>query len=191
MGRARHAGAGGLNYTFVVPLTGGWVSGFYFKLVGHGTDMKFGDFEPDNATRFWQPSDGPDIWVKSGEPDVQSEAMVPYAAVFPLTFGAPNLRIQDLVGDFDNTFYPADAAPTALDGVFATMRYAVTVYTSALYTVWWTSESRGLARAFRIPAGRHRRAQHRRERLRPLALCAAGLQRQHRPGDPFQPVDQL
>jgi 1,4-alpha-glucan branching enzyme len=143
--------------TFVVPLTGGWSNGFYFKLVGHGSDMKFGDFEPDNATRFWQPSDGAEVWVKSGEPDVQSEVIVPYVAnvdfVFPLAFGTPNLRIQDIVGDFDNTFSPAFPAPTAIDALFSTMRYAIAVYTGALYNVWWTIESRGLARRFRIPPG--------------------------------------
>jgi 1,4-alpha-glucan branching enzyme len=141
--------------SFVIPLTNAWTAGFYFKLVGHGSDMRFGDFEADSANRFWQPSDGADVWVKSGEPDVQSQPLVPVTTnvdfVFPQAFGSPNLRIQDVAGDFDDTLNVP--APTPIDAIFSTGRYAVTVYTGALYQIWWSIESRGLARRFRIPLG--------------------------------------
>jgi len=45
------------------------------------------------------------------------------------------------------------AAPVPIDAIFATASYPVTVYTGALYDIWWTIESRGLARRFRIPIG--------------------------------------
>lgn len=45
------------------------------------------------------------------------------------------------------------AAPVPTDAIFATARYNITVYTGALYNIWWIIESRGLARRFRIPMG--------------------------------------
>lgn len=79
--------------SFAIPLTNTWKAGFYFKLVGPGGTPAFSDFEADSANRFWQPSDGADVWVKSGEPDVQSQPMVPVAVgvdfVFPRAFGPP------------------------------------------------------------------------------------------------------
>jgi hypothetical protein len=42
--------------TFVINLTPALQSGFHFKIVSTA-----GDFEPDNANRFWTPSDGPTI----------------------------------------------------------------------------------------------------------------------------------
>jgi 1,4-alpha-glucan branching enzyme len=125
-------------------------SGFHFKLVSAG-----GGYEPDNAIRFWAPSDGPDIWVKSGEVNVQ---VTPMAALqigvdffSPLVLGTPKLRIQDLVGDFDDTIIPN--ATTPLDAVFATSHYTIAVYTGILYNIWWTTEPQSLVRRFRIPPG--------------------------------------
>lgn len=63
--------------------------------------------------------------------------------------GAPNLRLQDLVGDFDDTIIPDTT--TALDAVFATSHYTITVYTGILYNIWWTTEPQSLMRHFRIP----------------------------------------
>ncbi len=134
--------------TFVVPLTPALRSGFHFKLVSAA-----GVYEPDNAIRFWAPSDGPNIWVKSGEVNVQSTPMTPVQIgvdfFSPLALGIPNLRIQDLAGDFDDTILPDTT--TALDAVFATSHYTITVYTGSLYNVWWTTEPQALMRRFRIP----------------------------------------
>jgi 1,4-alpha-glucan branching enzyme len=134
--------------TFVIQLTPALQSGFHFKLVS-----ATGVYEPDNAIRFWTPSDGPDIWVKSGEVNVQSTPMtaiqigVDFFA--PLVFGTPNLRLQDLVDDFDDTIIPETTTP--LDSVFATSHYTITVYTGVLYNVWWNTEPQSLMRRFRIP----------------------------------------
>jgi len=107
--------------SFAIPLSDAWRAGFYFKLVGPAGNPPFGDFEADTANRFWEPTDGADVWVKSGEPDLQSQPMVPVATnvdfVFPLAFGAPNLRIQGIAGDFDNTVNPE--ARTPIDAIFA------------------------------------------------------------------------
>jgi len=134
--------------TFVIQLTPALQSGFHFKLVSAA-----GGYEPDNAIRFWAPSDGPNIWVKSGEVNVQSTAMTPMQVgvdfFFPLALGTPNLRIQDLVGDFDDTIIPNTTTP--LDAVFATSHYTITIYTGLLYNIWWTTEPQSLMRRFRIP----------------------------------------
>ncbi len=134
--------------TFVIQLTPALQSGFHFKLVSAA-----GVYEPDNAIRFWAPSDGPNIWVKSGEVNVQSTPMTPVQIgvdfFSPLALGTPNLRIQDLVGDFDDTIVPDTTTP--LDAVFATSHYTITVYTGILYNIWWTTEPQSLMRRFRIP----------------------------------------
>jgi hypothetical protein len=123
--------------TFVIQLTPALQSGFHFKLVSAA-----GVYEPDNAIRFWTPSDGPNIWVKSGEVNVQSTPMTPVQIgvdfFSPLTLGTPNLRIQDLVSDFDDTILPSINTP--LDAVFAASHYTITVYTGLLYNIWWTTE---------------------------------------------------
>ena len=134
--------------TFVIQLTPALQSGFHFKLVSAA-----GVYEPDNAIRFWTPSDGPNIWVKSGEVNVQSTPMTPVQIgvdfFSPLALGTPNLRLQDLVGDFDDTIIPDTT--TTLDAVFATSHYTITVYTGILYNIWWTTEPQSLMRRFRIP----------------------------------------
>jgi 1,4-alpha-glucan branching enzyme len=134
--------------TFVVELPPALQSGFHFKLVSAA-----GDYEPDNAIRFWTPSDGPDIWVKSGEVNVQSTPMTPVQIGIdffaPLALGSPSLRLQDLVGDFDDTIIPDTT--TTLDAVFATSHYTISVYTGVLYNIWWTTEPQSLMRRFRIP----------------------------------------
>jgi 1,4-alpha-glucan branching enzyme len=134
--------------TFVIQLTPALQSGFHFKLVSAA-----GVYEPDNAIRFWTPSDGPNIWVKSGEVNVQSTPMAPVQIgvdfFSPLALGTPNLRLQDLVGDFDDTIIPDTT--TTLDAVFATSHYTITVYTGILYNIWWTTEQQSLMRRFRIP----------------------------------------
>jgi len=141
--------------SFVIPLTNALQSGFHFKLVGPGGQPPFSDFEPDTANRFWNPSDGANIWVKSGEVDVQSQPIAPVSVgvdfFFPLSLGTPSLRIQDLVGDFDATVNPETQTP--LDGVFGSSHYAISVYAGALYNVWWTTEPQSLMRRFRIPFG--------------------------------------
>jgi 1,4-alpha-glucan branching enzyme len=134
--------------TFVIQLTAALQAGFHFKLVSAA-----GAYEPDNAIRFWAPSDGPNIWVKSGEVDVQSTPIksVQIGVDFftPLVLGTPNLRLQDLVGDFDDTIVPQTTTP--LDAVFATSHYTITVYAGILYNIWWTTEPQSLRRRFRIP----------------------------------------
>lgn len=113
-------------------MTAALQSGFHFKLVSTA-----GDYEPDNAIRFWTPSDGPDIWVKSGEVNVQSTPMTAMQIgvdfFTPLAFETPNLRLQDLVGDFDDTIIPNTTTP--LDAVFATSHYTITVYTGIRYNI--------------------------------------------------------
>lgn len=105
--------------TFVIQLTPALQSGFHFKLVSAA-----GVYEPDNANRFWNPSDGMNVWIKSGEVNEQSTPMtpVPVGVDFfsPLGLGTPNLRIQDLVGDFDDTIIPNTTTP--LDAVFRITR---------------------------------------------------------------------
>jgi hypothetical protein len=146
---------GAQTSSFVVPITGALQSGFYFKLVGSGGQSPFSDFEDDTANRFWEPSDGANIWVKSGQVDVQSQAIVPVSIdidlFFPLVLGTPLLRIQDLIGDFDSTVNPV--APEEIDLVFGSTRYSVSVYSGALYNVWWSTEPQTLARRFRVPMG--------------------------------------
>jgi 1,4-alpha-glucan branching enzyme len=136
--------------TFVIGLTPALQSGFHFKLVSSA-----GDYEPDNTIRFWTPSDGPIIWVKSGDVIVQSTPMTPLQIgvdfFSPLALGTPNLRIQDLVADFDDTVVPSST--TRLDAIFATSHYNITVYTGVLYNIWWTTEPQSLMRRFRIPPG--------------------------------------
>ncbi len=139
--------------TFVVPLTDALKSGFHFKLAGAGGQPPFSDFEAETANRFWYPSDGPNIWVKSGQVDVQSQPITAVSVevdfFFPLILGTPQLRIQDLVGDFDDAVNPAP--PVAINAVFGTARYAISVYVGCLYNIWWTTEPQSLMRRFRIP----------------------------------------
>ena len=136
--------------TFVIQLTPSLQSGFHFKMVSAA-----GDYEPDNAIRFWTPSDGPNIWVKSGAVSVQSTPITPVRIgvdfFSPLALGTPTLRIQDLAGDFDDSITPNTTAP--LDAVFAISHYTITVYIGILYNIWWTSEPQSLMRRFRIPPG--------------------------------------
>jgi 1,4-alpha-glucan branching enzyme len=136
---------------FTIPLSGALQSGFHFKLVGASGQ----DFEADTANRFWSPSDGANIWVKSGAVDVQSQP-IPLVEVgvdffLPTIFGTPQLRIQDLAGEFDDTVNPDTSS--ALDAVYATAHYTVSVYVGSLYNVWWTTETQTLMRRFRIPFG--------------------------------------
>jgi 1,4-alpha-glucan branching enzyme len=139
--------------SFVIPLTDGLKSGFHFKLVGPAGQPPFSDFEADTANRFWNPSDGASVWVKSGQVEVQSQAITSISVgvdfFFPLVLGTPNLRIQDMVGDFDDTLNPG--ATASLDAVFGTSHYTISVYVGALYNLWWTTEPQTLMRRFRIP----------------------------------------
>lgn len=136
--------------TFVIPLTPALQAGFHFKLVSAG-----GGYEPDNANRFWTPGDGPEIWIKSGAVNVQSTVMTPVQIgvdfFCPMALGTPNLRIQDLAGDFDDTFLPETTS--AVDAIFATSHYTISVFTGVLYNIWWTTEPQSLMRRFRIPPG--------------------------------------
>jgi 1,4-alpha-glucan branching enzyme len=70
---------------------------------------------------------------------------------FPPVLGTPSLRIQDLIDDFDGTLLPETT--TAVDANFATSQYTVTVFTGALYNIWWTTEPQSVQRRFRIPPG--------------------------------------
>jgi 1,4-alpha-glucan branching enzyme len=134
--------------TFAIQLTPALQAGFHFKLVS-----AVGVFEPDNANRFWTPSDGPNIWVKSGEVQLQStpitNVQVGVQFLTPSVFGNPQLRFQDLVADFDDTV-AADSI-TPLDATFSNAQYTITVYTGVLYNVWWTTEPQSVMRRFRIP----------------------------------------
>jgi 1,4-alpha-glucan branching enzyme len=134
--------------SFTVPLADVRRSGFYFKLVDPG-----GGLEPDSANRFWQPSDGAEVWIKSGQVDVRSQAIFPLAVdvdfIFPPVLGTPQLHVKDLIDDFDDTLNPATLA--AIDADFATARYSVSVFAGAIYNLWWSTEPQGMARRFRIP----------------------------------------
>lgn len=135
---------------FAIALDDTLRGGFYFKLVG-----PTGDFEENSANRFWQPSDGEQVWFKSGQPQVQSQAIVPVDVqvtfLFPPVLGTPTLRVQDLIGDFDSTLEPA--LPGHISAVFAKTTFTASVYTGALYNVWATTEPQSVARRFRIPVG--------------------------------------
>jgi 1,4-alpha-glucan branching enzyme len=69
----------------------------------------------------------------------------------PLALGTPTLRIQDLVGDFDDSIAPDTTTPVGT--VFAMSHYTIAVYIGVLYNIWWTSEPQSLMRRFRIPPG--------------------------------------
>lgn len=146
---ARNDGAN--TSSFVIPLSSALQSGFLFKLVGAGGN----DFEADSANRFWFPSDGPAVWVKSGEVNVQSQPITPITVpvdfFYPLAFGTPGLRVQDLAGDFDDTLSPQTMV--SIDAIYGTAHYVVPVYTGSLYNVWWSTEPQSLMRRFRIPIG--------------------------------------
>jgi 1,4-alpha-glucan branching enzyme len=138
--------------SFTVPLTPALQLGFYFKLVGASGQPPFSDFEDEPLIRFWQPSDGPEIWVKSGQLNVQSQTIVPLQVYvdlfFPSLLGTPGLRIQDLLGDFSDTLI--GTPPAAIDATFASSRFTVSVYTGISYNIWWSTEPQHLARNFRI-----------------------------------------
>jgi hypothetical protein len=84
--------------TFVVSLSDWMRDGFHFKLLGSANN--FGDFEPERANRVRRPSDGANIWIKSGQVDVRSQplALVSTSVNFlhPQSMAAPQLHIQDL-----------------------------------------------------------------------------------------------
>ncbi len=135
---------------FAIALDDTLRAGFNFKLAAPS-----GGLEDNTANRFWQPSDGDQIWVKSGQPDVQSQAILPVAVEITLIFapvlGTPHLRVEDLIGDFDSTLDPTP--PNQIDAAFAQTTFTASVYTGSLYDVWCTTEPRSVARRFRIPIG--------------------------------------
>ncbi|MBV9611181.1 MAG: hypothetical protein JO091_01860, partial [Acidobacteriaceae bacterium] len=139
--------------TFAVPLSAARQSGFYFKLIGLGDQRDFSDFEPDRSNRFWQPSDGAEIWIKSGQIDVRSEAIASLSVaidfVFPPLLGTPQLHVEDLLDDFDVTLAPAP--PVVLDANFVITRYSLTVFAGAIYNLWWSTEPQSMMRRFSIP----------------------------------------
>jgi len=141
----------GVTTTFVVPLDDRLRDGFHFKLIGAGNN--FHDFEPDSSNRVWRPSDGPEVWIKSGQVDVRPEAItllnVPIDFIYPPSLGTPRLHIADLVDDFNADLDPAP--PVALDGHLSRTRYTVSVYPAAIYNLSWSTEPLEMARRFRIP----------------------------------------
>jgi hypothetical protein len=135
--------------TFVVPLDDRLRAGFHFKLVG----ADFQDFEPDYSNRVWRPSDGAEVWIKSGQVDLRSQAItllsIPVDFIYPSALGTPQLHIEDLVDRYDATLDPAFSAP--IDEHLSHARYTVSVYPEAIYNVSWSTEPREMARRFRVP----------------------------------------
>jgi 1,4-alpha-glucan branching enzyme len=138
-------------------------NGFHFKLVGKGSQNDFKDYEPDFSIRVWRPSDGPEVWIKSGQVDLRPEAIalekVPIDLVYPPTLGiyqpslgAAHLHIKDLVDDFDDTIdHDPATGLTIIDQHFVRARYNVSVYRAATYKIVWDTEPLETARRFRIP----------------------------------------
>lgn len=139
--------------TFVVPLDERMRGGFHFKLVGVGSQNDFRDYEPDFSNRVWRPSDGAEVWIKSGQVDLRPQTItilnIPIDFIYPPSLGTPRLHIEDLVDDYDATLDPA--APVPIDQHLSRIRYTVSVYPAAIYNVSWSSEPPQMARRFRIP----------------------------------------
>jgi hypothetical protein len=82
--------------TFRVTMRPWMISGFHLKLT------KGQLWEPNAANRFWRPCDGRDLWLKSGQCDVRSQALSLTAAPLEVLYSArltspPQLALTDLV----------------------------------------------------------------------------------------------
>ena len=100
----RHPEEDSATTTFIVELNE-FCGGFHFKLVSAG-----GDDEPDAWIRVWRPSDGAEVWIKSGQVDLRPQAISPVDTtiefVYPTSFSPSELRIKDFVDDFEDKRYP-------------------------------------------------------------------------------------
>ena len=152
-----------MTTSFEVPLDEHLRDGFHFKLVGKGSQNDFSDWEPDFSNRVWRPSDGEEVWIKSGQVDVRPEVIapqnIPIEFIYPPTLavhqpslGTARLHIEDLVDDFDDTVDRDPAAALVTIGQdLVRARYIVSVYPEATYKIVWDTEPLETERRFRIP----------------------------------------
>jgi len=123
--------------TFQVKLTDWMTQGFNLKLmrsVPGGSDV----WEPDTANRVWRPCDGTEMWLKSGQCDVRSDALtltdVPVEVLYSAQMSEPpGFQVEDVAEG--TAFAAAVTGSRVYEGspLFRVATYTASIYSRAGY----------------------------------------------------------
>ncbi|MBF0436945.1 MAG: hypothetical protein HQL77_16450 [Magnetococcales bacterium] len=123
---------------FEIPLQDWMTKGFHFKLKKEDSQ---GDlWESDSANKVWRPSDGKEMWIKSGQVNIRKRPLVLtpvfLEVLYPATMTSPpTLCRNDLGEDRKDQISATQDQPYAQSALFRVAGYSVEIYPDAPYTV--------------------------------------------------------
>jgi 1,4-alpha-glucan branching enzyme len=134
---------------FAIPLRPWMERGFHFKLVSRDGN----DWEADRSNRVWRPSDGAEVWMKSGQVSLRPQPLqiqtAPIDLIYPRSLTeTPELMLEDMG---EGAHFPIPLLFTeALDPQFQVARYEASIYPNALYTLYSRNQKQPFYSPFRI-----------------------------------------